>query len=102
MALQTHIKINGISVENAYISISQIRSQKVYEKLEDGTISEGFVTFANIGGAVNKDSWVAGDRFSLNHMVSFVGDLTRADIYTQLKTQKIDMYELDFTQAIDV
>lgn len=101
MSLQTYIKISGISVENAYISINTIQTMKMYKE-QDGLILENPITCVYIGGAVNKNSWVAGDRFNLNHLLTFDGELTRAEIYPLLKTQKVDMFELDFTNALDV
>ena len=58
-------------------------------------------TWVHLGGAVDQEAWVTGDRFSMNHAVSFNGELKKAEVYPLLKTLKIDQFELDLTQATD-
>ena len=91
-----------MTAQNAYISIKKIEQQKTYPKDIDGVLQQPVhKTFAVLGGAVNAESWVNGDRFAMNHRLVLDGELTRAEIYTQLKTMQIPQFELDLTTATD-
>jgi hypothetical protein len=130
MALQTHIKINGISIDTAYIAIHKTALEKVYLKVTDATkdgqtitiqyqekdnyIEQGYTvgepynkkiltTAVWIGGAGTKEAWWSNDRFNLNHQIGrFAGDLTEAEIYPLLKDCKVPQFEIDLTNSIDV
>lgn len=103
MALQTSITIHGILLTEAYISIVKSRTEKLYPKDENGNVLPPiYQTWVHIGGAVSKDLWEKGDRFSLNHSIPLIGELKREEIYPILKTIQIPQFEIDFSNSIDV
>ena len=102
MALQVDAKINGVEYKGLYCSIVNSRIQKSYPADENGILIPKFTTWVYINLFANAGERQKGSSMIQNHVFSANGELPLAGQYDFLKTQVLDMYEIDFSTSVSV
>jgi len=96
MALSVDALINGRNITGLYVGI-KTRVEKVYNN-GIGT----WKTYIYVNGYANADARAQGLSDFQNHIIIADGEMDIPMSYAHLKTQKIDLYGIDFSTAVDV
>lgn len=101
MALQTSAKINGFQYDSLYFSVVQTRKQKLYPKDEDGNeLPSEWRTWVYVQAFADAQAKKDGlAMFPRNQVICLDGDIASADVDMALKSHKINMYDVDFSNA---